>query len=360
MLLEDFPLEIQVMVMSQIPDIESLCNITRASPVYHAAYREARQDIFQSITVTTLDTVGIGMLDPWTATQTPQLNLDSPNRDRIISDTLHYLGWQFPRDIDTRRLGLDESLAILRLHRKFSDIVYEYCKQQFSLNPLSGESQKSSPATKTELCRIYRALYRYELYSRLFGRGRDIEQHLMATIPTEYDENDIRYMFLSLFPIHEVEEIACIHKFASDLYLEKSAPREMTSLGPICLHSLMKATAVQEVEHVKKEFPIENEVSLREVFESYERAVDTGTWYWKGMDMNASEKRVPNTAWLWASNRGIQNVDFRLRRWGYVFWDEERLKKWNIDAEMMHKFSWRPPVCQWRESFTWLQNGNLA
>lgn len=46
-------------------------------------------------------------------------------------------------------------------------------------------------------------------------------------------------------------------------------------------------------------------------------------------------ERIPTTGWLWASSRGTQNTDFRLRRRGYVFWDRERLDRWGITEENM-------------------------
>ena len=46
----------------------------------------------------------------------------------------------------------------------------------------------------------------------------------------------------------------------------------------------------------------------------------------------------PNVMWLWSSNYRVQfDYFFRakepLREWGYVFWDQKRLQKWNLPNE---------------------------
>lgn len=331
------------MIMDRMPDIESLRSFVHASPTYHAAYRGARQGIFHSITVTSLKKCGIGMLDPWTVVTTPHIYLDTPNRDSIISDTLHYFSMQMTRDIDTRRLEVDEALQILRLHSKIACIAEEYCRMIISHNPLYGEPEEPSPASMPELHRIYRALYRYELYGRLFSRGVKITEFPLRMYITVYNEDDVRRMFFSLFPIHEIEEMACIHKFATDMCDQKKVPRGLTCLGPVYLHDSMKASTKSEADQVWQFCPPHNQVTFRHVIDSYERTVDIGQWNWKGMDMKASEERVTTTGWIWASKNGIQNVDFKLRRWGYVFWDEERLVNWKINEDNMLNFPYDLP-----------------
>jgi len=339
MLLEDFPLEIKVMIMSNIPDIGTLHNITHASPEFHSAYREARQEIFHQITFTNLGKIGIGMLDPWSATHVPHINLDSPDRGRFISEVLERYSERLPKDLDHRRLELDESIAILNLQRKFADIIEDYCQQKLSHSPLSGEEQEEPwPPSRSELLRLYRALYRYELYSRLFGADTGGTNTSVYDLYNTFNENDMAHLFFGLFPINEVEEIACLHKFASDHYGSKKVSMEMASLGPTYLHRMMKASTEPEWLTLLTEFPV-NLTSMRCVLDAFERIIEPGEWHWKGMERKSSEERIPTTGWVWASKRGVQTLGFR-RRWGYVFWDEERLVNWNVNVETMSNFPW--------------------
>lgn len=80
----------------------------------------------------------------------------------------------------------------------------------------------------------------------------------------------------------------------------------------------------------------------RTALDVHEADVCQGIWQWKGMYDNYVSERVPTTGWLWASSRGVKNVDHRLRRWGYVFWDRERLDGWGITQELM--VNW-PSTC---------------
>ncbi|CAF9928318.1 MAG: hypothetical protein ALECFALPRED_004000 [Alectoria fallacina] len=82
-------------------------------------------------------------------------------------------------------------------------------------------------------------------------------------------------------------------------------------------------------------------VAMRAALDAYERDVSWGSWQWKGMYDEFISERVLTTGWLWASSRGIQNTHFRLRRWGYVFWDQERLDGFGITEENM--VSWPHP-----------------
>ncbi|KAK4695644.1 hypothetical protein P7C71_g2148, partial [Lecanoromycetidae sp. Uapishka_2] len=335
MSLEGLPLEIKVMIMSRAPDIETLHNITRASPEYHSAFRGAKEEIFNNITVETLSSVCVDILESWSAAHAPHLNLDTPDREKIILDVLRRYYKRLPKYTRNTRLEVAESLAILRLHRKIAAVIARYCKQNLTYNPLDGQVD-AVPPSASELHRLYRAAYRYELYSRLFGAGPGGVNTSIYHIVHTLDEDQIAEIFFGLFPIHEVEEIACLHKFASDHYDGKKVPKNLASLGPTYLDCMLKTSTRPEWLPLLSEFPLDNNItSLRRVLDAYERVVDTGTWYWRGMEDEPSEERKPTKGWVWASKRGIQNVDFKLRRWGYVFWDEERLRRWNIDEERM-------------------------
>ena len=54
----------------------------------------------------------------------------------------------------------------------------------------------------------------------------------------------------------------------------------------------------------------------------------------------------PNVMWLWASYNGIDlgyfwPVHEPLRKWGYVFWDQKRLEKWDVPNEDYEAWSER-------------------
>ena len=65
------------------------------------------------------------------------------------------------------------------------------------------------PAKPTELTRVQRTLYRFQIYKYLFTKvnplGRGVE--------SELHNSEIQLEFLLCFPPWEIEQIACVHDF---------------------------------------------------------------------------------------------------------------------------------------------------
>ena len=150
-----------------------------------------------------------------------------------------------------------------------------------------------------------------------------------------FSEVEIARTFFGLFPIHEMEELACLQKYAEGYY--DPLLWEPDQLGPKQLYQVMTAKSFDERHtRIPEGMKVGRvNVTMRAALEAYERDVSWGSWQWKGMYDEFIRERVPTTGWLWASSRGIQYTDFRLRRWGHVFWDQERLDGWGITEENM-------------------------
>ena len=330
-----------------MPGLLCLRNIVHASPACHEAYLGAREDVLHVITTHILHQNGIGLLDPRTAVHAPQLGYDIDNRAEIITEFLERYH-QGRMDGNPQRLALQDSLTILNLQSKIAILISEYCKAVFATNPLTESKDKDSlPPSQSELNRLYRAYWRYVIYSRLFAPINGDRHRVIDFDASVFDEIVMANKFLGLFPIHEVEELACLHKDAEILYRMQSEGEkqdEVVDQGPKQLYKALTAKSKQgrdaridesgtyEILYIK----------MRTAFEAYNNNVSWVSWQWKGMDDKFASDRVPTTGWLWASSHGIQKVDYGLRRWGYVFWDRERLDSWKITAKnMVHLASWR-------------------
>ena len=345
--LEDLPIEIKVMILSYSSHLSSLSSIVHASPAYHQAYCGAREEILHAMTIHTLQEHDIGLLDPWTAVHALQPGNHTACRLEFIKESLerYARGCMEGSRRRRRRLAPEDSLAILDLHKKFSVLISNYCKDKFSRNPLTGSPDNDAlPPSQLELHRLHRALWRYEIYSKFFG---PLSMRGIAPRDHAFSEDEIAYNFFGLFPIHEVEEIACLQKYTRDYYYSMTARRHWYSLsrkedqlvasGPEKLHEVMTAASdfecnVRMAEGVKREWVY---VTMRCALDAYERDIGLRSSQWKERYANLHNDRTPTTSWLWASSRGVQNTDFRLRRWGYVFWDRERLDHWAITKDNM-------------------------
>ncbi len=336
--LEDLPCEIKVMILCQLPKLSSLSSIVHASPAYHQAYLGAREAILHTITVRTLQKNDIGILDPWTA-----IHASQPG-EHIINEYLDRYA-QGRIDGSRRLLAPMDSLAILSLQGKFTFLIAKFCKDRLSKNPFTGSlDDDPPPLSQSELHRLYRAFWRYELYSSFFGPSeqaspRGIRMHGVGPWYPTFSENDITDAFFRLFPIHEVEELACLQKWAKEYYFGYAFSGhgdQLVALGPQKLYEVMTVASEMEREtRIAEDDKPRPNATMRDALDAYERDVTWGTWQWKDMYEKFNSARVPSTGWLWASSNGQQNTDFRLRRWGYVFWDQERLDHWGIRQENM-------------------------
>lgn len=342
-LLEDLPSEIKIMILCHMPDVSSLSSIVHAFPAYHQSYLGTRDEVLNAMTVCTLQKNDLGLLDPWTTIHAPQLGYHIPHRVETISEYLDRYA-QGRVDGSRRRLAPEDSLAILSLQRKFTMLIAKYCEAVFSENPFT-ESFDDGPLlpSQSESHRILRALWRYEIYSKLFGPSKESPLNELGVLGNEpldftFSEVEIARTFFGLFPIHEVEVLACLQKYAKDYYDPLlREPDQLVALGPKQLYQVMTAKSYDE-RHTRipeGEKAGRVNVTMRAALDTHERDVSWGSWQWKGMYDEFISERVPTTGWLWASSRGIQYTDFRLRRWGCVFWDQERLDGWGITEENM-------------------------
>ena len=351
--LEDLPVEIKIIILSHTPDLSSLSNILHASPSYYRAYCGAREEVLHAMTIHTLQEHQIGLLDPWTAVHGLQPAYDTSCRVEIVKERLNKYA-QGSMDGSRRRLAPEDSLAIMSLHEKFSVLISNYCKNKFSRNPLSGSLDDDPvPPSQLELHRLYKALWRFKIYSNFFG---PLSMHDIAPPDPTISEDEIACKFFGLFPMYEVEELACLQKYARDYYYSLSAEDHYWSLsceedqlvarGPEELYEVMTAAASEfgrdfcmaEGEKAGRVY-----VTMRAALDAYERDVSLGSPRWKELYANFHSEGIPTTGWLWASSRGVQNTDFRLRRWGYVFWDQRRLDHWGITKDKM--VNWPRPAC---------------
>jgi len=115
--------------------------------------------------------------------------------------------------LDIRTL---ESLS--RLQSVVTEITSDFCETTLSVHPVTGERVQSlGDLSSNEKRRIYRSLYRFELFRALFIEPFD------ARIPLEsrerFDALDKSLLFLSVFKHWEVEELACVRDYMIRRYL---------------------------------------------------------------------------------------------------------------------------------------------
>ena len=376
MSLESLPLELKVMVMSKVPDLETVRNIVHASPDYYQAYLGAREEILHSLTIRTLYESNVSTLDAWTTVNAPQLGLDAPHRKEVITEYLQRYGDGLTDGYP--RFTVNGSLEALRLHHKIKTLVEDYCDQKLNVYPLTGERREMARASSSELRRLFRAFYRFELYCRIFcgSRGAINPKTISNTLGSaengtntsgeaphyppcnDFDEVDVAELFFGLFPIHEVEALACLHKYIRQFFIKLThietrrrgelwywiemlvAQGPSVMYRPYMISSTMGRKHYMEYDQIKTYVHSAPDIMWRDAIDAYERVLDTGVWPWRGINDLTGSESVPPAGWVMASKRGISNVDLRLRRLGYVFWDESRFQDWGIKEETLLDWPW--------------------
>lgn len=353
-----FPAEIKMLVLSSMPDYESMKSLAHASSSYHQAYVEAQGDILHHVTMNTLREVGLSLLDPWSAIHAPQLGI-VPNRMNTIDAFLD--SYRHGRLSDNLRLPIEDSFNILSLHNKFTFVIDKFCQTNLSRNPLDiSEGLPFGPGYQSfldpqpsyaELHRLHRALWRWALYSKLFFTNADpldgVDQpHRASGANTRsmHYADDVAREILGIFPIHEVEEIASLHSFAQDQLEGIFHPLSIDpviTLGPAFVYSIMVAPSDHDRNAMLDAMPYRFGPTLRSTLHAYEWIVSGGQGWPRETTKDTSRvDSVPTDGWLWASLRGAQNTDYKLRRWGYVFWDRTRLDAWGVNQQRLLNWPW--------------------
>lgn len=128
--------------------------------------------------------------------------------------------------------GLTEAVGLIHLHKSVTYIAAEYCVSVGSKMPQSEPVLNLSPL---EQLRLYRAIYRFQIYCNFFGRNLPLANPDGGNTSTEFGE-DPAMGFLSSFPPWELQEIACIWRYlklrwasilrqVSEIYIPKHISR---------------------------------------------------------------------------------------------------------------------------------------
>ncbi|KAL2055164.1 hypothetical protein ABVK25_004502 [Lepraria finkii] len=249
------------------------------------------------MTALTLYDSNVSTLEAWTAINAPQIDHFIAHRKAIITEFLDRYGDGLTDG--RQRFTVEESLAVLSLHRKMTTLVDDYCMQILNQNPntLTTSDKANIPkASSAELRRLYRAFYRYEIYCKLFC-AVDLDEHYyrFQVQHNLFDEVALTEIFVKLFPVHEVEELACMHNYAQECYKNLvpgmlsspilgfrhrvDAVHNFTSRGPSFLYRvLMTETPRERLAFCEASRHFMPEIKIRNTLNAYQQVLETGHW----------------------------------------------------------------------------------
>ncbi|KAF7510609.1 hypothetical protein GJ744_006221 [Endocarpon pusillum] len=226
--LETLPAELRIQILLALTDLASLRSLIRASPSYHASYRKAgRQKVLAHIAFQQLDRRL--WPDALAAVRTARFH-EPPSEYHRVHERWHLEAQRATTFIDeyseVRSDGpnsnadpewlscrtLTEAVELLNLVEAVKYVVADYSRFVASNMTVTTLAQPVLNLSHMEQFRIYRAMYRFQIYCHFFGDNPVLVQ------PGYHDVTKGQHpskRFLPSFAPWEILEMACIWHYLS-------------------------------------------------------------------------------------------------------------------------------------------------
>ncbi|TGJ81522.1 hypothetical protein E0Z10_g7240 [Xylaria hypoxylon] len=215
--LENLPAELNIQILSSMPDLETLRSITHASPTMHAQYIYARHKILSTCLDRELDGFYV---DAYANLKSRPIDLGWGRSNEVITGFLDsYHGWLADSKSYTCAKSLPPSrvrwmaayhLSVARpLVRRYGSWALKNLEKVGLPSVAQTNIARSShdiELSRSEEIRIFRALYRHETFHHLFGQN-------MGSRGGDFEGKDIDEIFFGLFHPWEIEAIGCFDIF---------------------------------------------------------------------------------------------------------------------------------------------------
>ncbi|RSL95474.1 hypothetical protein CDV31_013871 [Fusarium ambrosium] len=227
--LENLPPELRLRLLFSIPDLQTLCSLVHASPTLHAQYRHSRDRILRAFIGRELDGF---LIDAYATHMSRPHELGSPRTNEKITEfTNTYGNWlsapESSPDLNSIEPERLRSMSAFYLSVA-QPLAHQYCEWALGnfipaiLDFVTREDFKPTAKDlgiddlspqRSELIRIFRAIYRYETYYNLFGCNEGKREGALA-------EEWTNHRLLYRLEPWEAEAVACIQAFIYDKHEE--------------------------------------------------------------------------------------------------------------------------------------------
>lgn len=233
---ESLPVEIQQIILHQMPDFWTLQALISASPPYLKAYRSQTCSILSDVLRRSIHPDVL--FDASAIVDVSKLPRNYDDYVPSLKDFIEqYKITRAVQDAGSEPVGPNAIDKLRDFHLLVIDVTKDFCDYALSTHPVTGESPcHYTSLSPNEMRRVHRAFYRYELFTRLFHtpdiyveerreRHRDrnpgrIRLALQRNSIRSLDSQDKSWLFLALFKPWEIEEIACVRDYIMHRYDE--------------------------------------------------------------------------------------------------------------------------------------------
>ncbi|KAJ4012507.1 hypothetical protein NW752_008205 [Fusarium irregulare] len=216
--LEELPYDVRHSILSSINTIADLLALVRASPVFYRDYAmEPEKWLYHCLGLelghTIIDAVSVHLANTFASRQHHGLD----KTQRIWEDMRHFISTYFSRvssPIDHNSALADKAdiVSIVAFHcTVVMPLVSRFMKwTQGNFEGLS----LSGGLSHTEMKRILRGFYRYQLFCKIFGLKGRPEQYIQPCV----SEDAKLQLFLGMYEPWETEEVLCVYDFVNYEY----------------------------------------------------------------------------------------------------------------------------------------------
>lgn len=192
-LIAQLSVELKQMILSNIPDVLSLRSAALSCRTLYHTLINAETIITTRVL---LNQVGIDVLPEAYITHEAS-RLKSYTKEPIQDFIARHLSKRQPPPVSWT---LCDAIPVAKLHACVSALTLQFVTATSMKSPACG----TRPATRTELSRIERAMYRFEIFCNLFRSFDDSAPRLLEQLWDTF--------FLNFSP-WESEQLACVHDY---------------------------------------------------------------------------------------------------------------------------------------------------
>lgn len=196
---EGLSVELVRMILSAVPDVASLQAAALSCPLFYRAFLEAETAITAQVLLNQIDVSVLPEAMAASESSSLRPHDTEPKNGEVIVDFVTQNLRQRPTP--PRYWSLRKALRLGRLHIYVDGLAKKFAMAALTKHPLN---RSKSIATRQEIYRIERALYRFEIYCNLFRESPKAQSSV-------YGEQ--KQLFFANFAPWENEQLGCIHDF---------------------------------------------------------------------------------------------------------------------------------------------------
>ncbi|KAG4432114.1 hypothetical protein IFR05_012413 [Cadophora sp. M221] len=349
--IELLPIETQQAILSSLTDIASLQQCALSCPTLYSSYKAAEKIIISQVL---FKQIGIGVLPE------AVMALSSSRLKFIELESFTSANFQ-KRQPAPEVYTFKDALLISNFHLIVEFLTRDFVHKALAASPFMEPSGLVVPATPTEIDRIQRAFYMFEIYRNIFTR-----HYFNRQWRSEAQQG----MFFQYFSAWQNEQLACVHDYLVQIVIpgfNEIAAHDVLwgstnikyATGPNSQH--IQAILSQGLAHLHEIAMADSYAARRKLmYKPYPPWCDLFLFpamffsqsVFYPYDLNPSERIVlkqdfyrgddsgPEYAWRWGRFYDAVVILFdstprarQSRRWAYVMWDRRRLDRWGVFAQ---------------------------